>query len=198
MSDAAVDGCSPGSAQVVYFEHELLPGKPMFRCERLASSLQVSSCAGMWREANDQAQAPERLFRCAQCPVGAKHAGVADASMSALRGTGICARCHRTDMRLIGGNICVSCKNREYECIKGRNAKGKVPQKHAPLDRRAVRYVEDGVAKVLVRKHTVGSEELVVELLRDSVKRVVLGRGCVRLRMRQAELNFFQVDGVGS
>lgn len=173
---------------VEYFESDLLPGKPMFRCERMAASLQVSACAGMWREANAGGQAPDRLFRCMQCPIGAQHAGVADANMSPLRGTGICSRCHRTDLRLIGGNICVSCQNRQYEFIKGSNAKGKAPVKCMPLGRRTVQFVCEGQVRTLSRQHTGSTDELVVELLRDASKRVMLGRGKTGVGLRQGEL----------
>lgn len=173
---------------VEYFENPLLPGKRMFRCERLCASLQVSACAGMWREANAAGAVPERLFRCRQCPVGAEHAGVADANMSPLRGSGICSRCHRSDLRLIGGNICVSCQNRAYEWLKGRNAKGKAPVKCPRLDRRVLKFVCAGQVRTLVRRHTVNTEELVIELLRDSAKRVMLGRGLGAGAMRQGVL----------
>ena len=173
---------------VEHFENALLPGKPMFRCERLSASLQVASCVGMWHEANAGGHPPERLFRCMKCPLGAKHAGVEDSSMSPLRGTTICSRCHRTDLRLIGGNVCVSCQNRAYEWTKGRNAKGKAPVKHPPLVRRSVRYVCDGQVRVLARALTASADELVVELLRDSAKRVVIGRGCVGGGLRQGVL----------
>jgi hypothetical protein len=106
------------------------------------------------------------------------HAGREKPDASPLWGTSICSRCHRTDLRLIGGNICVGCKNREYECLKGKNAKGKAPVKHPRLERRSVRYVVAGEVKTLVRANTVSADELVVELLRDSGGRVLLGRGC--------------------
>lgn len=173
---------------VEYFESPLLPGRTMFRCDRLSASLQVSACSSMWAEANASGAVPERLFRCRQCPLGAAHAGVADANMSPLRGSGICSRCHRADLRLIGGNVCVGCKNREYECIKGRNAKGRVPVKHAPLARRLVRYRAGGEVRVLARAHTTCTDELVVELLRDSAKRVLIGRGGGGSVLRQGVL----------
>lgn len=171
-----------------YFENPLLPGKKMFRCERLTASLQVTACSGMWLEANTGDHSPERLFRCKQCPLGAVHAGVDDANMSALKGTGICSRCNRTDLRLIGANICVGCKNREYEWVKGKNAKGKPPAHHPVLCRRLVRYVCDGQVRVLARALTASADELVVELLRDRAKRVVLGRGFVGGGLRQGVL----------
>lgn len=173
---------------VEYFESPLLPGRRMFRCERLSASLQVSACSAMWVEANAAGATPERLFRCRQCPLGAEHAGVGDANMSPLRGSGICSRCHRSDLRLIGGNVCVACKNREYEWLKGRNAKGSRPVKHPPLNRRVVRYVAGGEVRVLARPHTTSADELVVELLRDSAKRVLIGRSGGGRAMRQGTL----------
>lgn len=46
----------------------------------------------------------------------------------------ICVRCHQPSVRrLIYGNLCISCANRQFEYIRGRNAKGTVPIKHPPL-----------------------------------------------------------------
>lgn len=162
---------------VEYFESPLLPGKPMFRCDRMLATLQVASCVGMWREANGRASPPESSVRCRQCPIGAGHAGVVDGSMSPLRGTTMCSRCHRTDLRLIGGNLCVGCKNREYEWVKGANAKGKPPVRHPALARRALRVLRDGRVTVVVRELTASPMELIVEVLRDSVKQPVFGLG---------------------
>lgn len=167
---AAVDG-------VEYFESELLPGRAMFRCSRISATLQVSTCAGMWREANAGTGIPERGAQCRACVVGAQHAGQVDPTGNRLRGMPVCSRCHRTDLRLIGGNVCVGCKNREYEWVKGRNAKGKFPACHPPLERRRVTYRVGGEVCTLVRERTVNTTELVVELLRDSPNRVVFGLG---------------------
>lgn len=162
--------------EVGYFEHELMPGKPMFRCERLSCTLQVASCAAMWTEANGD-RPSGRNERCQRCALGAKHAGVSDANMSPIRGQSLCIRGHLTDQRMIGGLICVSCYNRQSEVLKGKNAKGKAPLKHPPLERRCVRYVADGRVVALCRQHTVSTDELVLEVLRDSPKKVVFGRG---------------------
>lgn len=162
---------------IEYFESELLPGKPMFRCDRMAASLQVSRCASMWREANEGRVAPNRLDRCKACPVGAVHAGASDPNYHRLRGTQTCSRCHRTGMRLIGGNVCVGCKNREYEWVKGRNARGRPPATHPALDRRRVVVMTGGKVRVMSRELTAGAVELVVEALRDLPGRVVFGMG---------------------
>ena len=166
---------------VEYFELALMPGKPVFRCERLLATLQVTACSKMWTEANSSNDAPERLGRCRQCSVGAGHAGVQNSSMSPLRGMTVCSRCKRTDLRLIGGNICVGCKNREYEWVKGSNAKGKFPVMHPPLNRRSLRVWVDGRVLHLVRELTASIDELVIEVLRDSVKQPVFGFGKSRV-----------------
>lgn len=163
-----------------YFASELMPGVSMFRCTRLSASLQVKSCAQMWTEANAAGGAAERLFRCQLCPVGAGHAGAVDPTYHRLRGTAICSRCHRAELRLIGGNVCVGCKNREYEWVRGRNAKGKFPALHPALARRALTVSIGGAVKRVARDLTASTTELVVELLRDSGQRVVFGMGVVR------------------
>lgn len=165
---------------VEYFESELLPGRPMFRCSRLAASLQVSRCASMWTEANGRSP-PERLDRCRGCTIGAGHAGAKDPAYHRLRGAPMCSRCHRTDLRLIGGNLCVSCQNRAYEWVKGRNAKGKFPVQHPVLARRRVTVLTGGRVRVVGREMTTSTLELVVELLRDSPDRVVFGLGIGRV-----------------
>src|SRR5574343_988076 len=109
---------------VDYFELPELPGRQMFRCERRSATLQAQNCASMWRQANDRG-APERLDICKNCPLGASHAGVNEISLSPLRGASVCARCHQGTTRLIRGHLCVSCANRFYERLKGKNAKGK-------------------------------------------------------------------------
>lgn len=156
-----------------------MPGKRMFRCERLSADLVSESCAQMWRQANGQ-DAPERLHRCRSCPIGAMHAGAGDVAMNPLRGMqGLCVRCGRTDLRIIGRLVCVSCKNREYEAKKGRNAKGSAPRMHPGVWGLAQRYQVDGEARV-IRREAVGREELQVQLLRDEGKRVVFGMGVSR------------------
>lgn len=164
---------------VVYFESELLPGRPMFRCDRLSASLQVSRCAQMWRDAAQTRG--EKSGLCLGCQVGAAHAGEVDASYHRLRATTTCSRCHRGDLRLIGGNVCVGCKNREYEWVKGRNAKGKFPACHPRLDPRRLVYATEAGVHVVARERTASTLELVVEVLRDSPKRALFGFGVGRV-----------------
>jgi hypothetical protein len=71
----------------------------------------------------------------------------------------------------------VGCKNREYEWVKGKNAKGQFPKLHPVLAKRRLVYAVGGEVRVLVRELTAGMDELVVELLRDSTRRVVMGLG---------------------
>lgn len=162
---------------VVYSENELLPGQLMFGCSRMSATLRVQACVDMWKQANEGPAPVERLLRCRACPVGAAHAGIADATHHRLRGTTVCARCHRMHLRLIGGNICVGCKNREYEWLRGKNAKGKFPTQHPTLRRHRVNFCADGKPGVLVRDRASCTTELVVEMLRESGGRVLFGLG---------------------
>lgn len=165
---------------VEYSTNPLMPGVAVFRCTRMSATLQVASCRQMWTQANEGGSPPERLFQCRSCPVGAGHAGVQDPAGHVMRGLGVCSRCQRTDLRLIGGNVCVGCKNREYEWVKGCNAKGKFPVCHPAMHRRRVNVCAGGVARVVARDLTVSTVELVVEALRDSPTRVVFGLGRIQ------------------
>lgn len=55
----------------------------------------------------------------------------------------MCVRCLRTDLRIVRGLVCVSCANREYEQVKGRNAKGKPPAHAIPLRPAEITYLSD-------------------------------------------------------
>lgn len=114
----------------------------------------------------------ERYWLCRGCPVGAQHAGVGDATLSPLYATAVCARCGCGATRLVGGHLCISCKNREYEYVKGRNARGNVPVTHPLLHRLSLRYWTGGRAKTLTKGNAVDSLELVVAALRDEPKQV--------------------------
>lgn len=157
---------------IEYWNNPLLQGKMMFRCDRMRASLTTDSCAAMWRKADELSDGTHHS--CKLCPIGAVHAGEVAASMSPLKGTLTCARCHRSSMRLIGGQVCVSCYNRQRETLCGRNAKGKAPVKLSRLDARRMRYMAGPDIRTLVLRHTADMDELIVTALRDNKQRVVL------------------------
>jgi hypothetical protein len=163
-----------------------LPSIPFFNCARLHASLTVTSCAERWRQAaNPHA---ERYTACRACPLGAAHSGIANASLSPLRGTLVCSRCHRGQMRLIRANLCVSCYNREREVMMGRNARGMVPTKLARLDPRSVCYSSNGRVTIARTERTAGATELLVATLRDAAYQVAFGWRAPRFAMRQMRL----------
>lgn len=155
---------------VVYFRIEQVPDKTYFKCERLRCTLSTVACADIWREANHDNV--ERRASCKCCPIGAGHAGEDNANMSALKGVLICARCHRMAQRLIHGHRCVSCYNRERELRVGKNAKGAVPTRLAPLEPRRLWFWMGGVQTALALGRTLDTDELIVAALRDSKDRV--------------------------
>lgn len=155
---------------ITYFSIEAVPGKQFFRCDRQRASLSTQACAGMWREANHQGL--ENRLSCRGCQVGAQHAGEELANLSPLHGAMICARCHRGAERLIHGHLCVSCQNRQYEAIKGRNAKGTAPSKLQPLVPRRIWFMAGRAPTSLALARTVDTTELMIAALRDSQDRV--------------------------
>ena len=160
-----------GIQMVEYTTNPHVPGKVYFRCDRMRATLSTESCSSMWRresEMNDGTHGACRL-----CPLGAVHAGETAASMSPLKGTLICARCHRMAGRLIGGHRCASCYNREREVLIGRNAKGTAPVKHCGLAQRRIRYLHGDDVVTLAMPRVADTDELMVAALRDSKKRVV-------------------------
>lgn len=157
-----------------YFTIPQLPDRPMFKCERRDATLQVSSCASQWKAANSKAN-PECNMSCRSCPIGAMHAGEGDVHMSQLRGIEICSRCHRVGMRLVSGDICVSCWNRQREVLVGKNARGRKPMNHPPIQPMQITYVCGQEVLTLKRQHAVCAEELVIAALRDSTRQVFFG-----------------------
>lgn len=173
--------------KIEYFEIPEMPGKSMFRCEKRRASLLVSSCSAMWTEGNRKT-CDDRFWLCRGCQIGAKHAGVGDATLSPLYATQICARCGATSMRLIGGHLCVSCQNRQYEYKKGANARGNAPVTHPTLYRISVRYMAGSKVKTKTRDDAASSLELVIGALRDESKQVTFGMVSPRSPLPQLEL----------
>ena len=167
LSGSRADGIS-------YRQVPELPGTTFFDCTRLLAGLTTSACADMWRSTNEGHS--ERYTACRSCLIGAAHAGVSNASRSPIRGALVCARCGRSATRLIHKHICVSCANREYELIKGRNARGMVPTRLAPLAPRQVFYRAVGRTHAIRRERTTHAGELVIAALRDSVHSVEFAR----------------------
>lgn len=116
----------------VYRALDIAPGQRYFDCETLRASLSTTSCAARW------AGAPPGSA-CHKCVIGRLH----HTDHNPTRRPGrrpvdnevrACARCGRTDLRIIRATcLCVSCQNRQYEWLKGRNAKGKPPERFQPL-----------------------------------------------------------------
>lgn len=169
---------------VVYIQ--LVPGKQHFRCERQRATLSTEACASMWREGNHENI--ESRAGCKACPIGAMHAGESEASMSQLRGMVLCARCHRGATRLIHEHLCVSCQNRQYEIVKGKNAKGTAPSRLPPLQPRRLWFMAGSTPTVVARKLTADVTELMVAALRDSKQHVRFAFKAMAPKRAQAAL----------
>lgn len=94
-----------------------------FECKPYRGLFSVESCARNWKAARGAVEDSNRCL-CRNCSVGALHAGQEPVRLTPKS---MCARCGKTDQRLIRGAICVSCYNRERELLVGRNSKGAFP-----------------------------------------------------------------------
>jgi hypothetical protein len=132
-----------------YFAYPGVPGR-YFHCAAHKANLSDTRCAAMYGEAKTlKIGSCMPLEKCIGCPVGALHSGdTAPQKVVRAIGSLTCARCHQPAPRLVCGGICVSCKNRELEIAKGRNAKGVPPR---PIDRFWDDEATDG--KTLVTHH---------------------------------------------
>lgn len=171
------------------------PGIPHFDCDRLHARLSTSSCAQMWREANDEHL--DHRTACRSCPLGARHAGITDASCSPIYGQLICARCTEGATRLIAGHLCASCYNREREFRVGKNGRGRKPIKVGKLLPRSLAYQIGQTQKVLRLDRTRSMAELIVAVLRSSVQAPIFGRlllvGANQLDVRKLDVHRLDV-----
>lgn len=173
--------------KIEYFEILELPGKPMFRCEKKRASLTTTACSAMWTGGSTK-NSDDRFWQCKGCAIGAKHAGVGDATLSPLFAAPICARCGSGATRLIHGHLCVSCYNRAREWIKGCNARGTVPVTHPTLYCMAIRYRAGGRVKTLTKSNTACSSELIIAALRDEPKQATFALLAAPSPLPQMEL----------
>jgi hypothetical protein len=159
---------------------------PVFRCERLHCTLRSVSCASRFRVAAELAAMkgkalqnanPETLEKrgktapCVGCPTGAGHLGMDHREQrSRFSETFACARCGRGANRLVGSSACcISCMNREYEWLKGANAKGTRPIHAVQLRKFSVRYVvADGDPQTFSAHHAADITELMLRVLRQT------------------------------
>jgi hypothetical protein len=160
-------------------EYKTIPGceREFFRCDRHAATLSTAACTAMYREANhtDVGQLGNRLFRCRSCPIGASHAREEVAIFSALFGSDICPRCGKGTTRMIQGRICVSCRNREYELLRGRNAKGTAPVKLRPLFPINLKFMVNGKQRTYYAPMATDITETMVQVLRLTKGRITFG-----------------------
>lgn len=139
----------------------------LIRCDRRALTLSRDGCAASWRAAERKRPDPwEGRWHCRACPVGAAHAGRPQAETAAVVESlqRVCPRCGRRAMRIIQGRLCVSCYNREREVLKGRNAKGGVPQLTAVLHDETVLIVRDGLLFRHTLRRVTGATEAMLTL----------------------------------
>jgi hypothetical protein len=107
---------------------------------------------------------------CVGCPTGFELAGMDRQEPSRFAQTVACARCGRGVTRLVTSSAsCISCMNREYESLKGRNSKGTRSIQAQPLHRLSVRYtVGNGEPQLLRVERAADFTEVMLRVLRQT------------------------------
>lgn len=167
----------------------------LFRCDAWRATLSTAACSRRWRDAQAaKGDAAIDLQRCRNCVIGAAHAGERAVYRSEFYGRPICPRCRRGTLRRMPHNRwCISCANRHYELIKGRNAKGTRPVKIGTLYPRRLRYevATPDARTALVNRPTdlvVDMAEGVLQILRTVQGQVRFGFVGVSPHVRQGRL----------
>lgn len=169
---------------VQYFSIKDVPGR-YFECVRMGM-ISDTSCAASYTAAMSPKGMREGYRpSCRSCAIGAQHAGIPVADMHASRflGSSRCARCGRDAARLIRGQICLSCYNRERELLVGKNAKGSAPVFAKPIFPVRIAFSVDGHVRVRLIERVHSLREAYVSVLRNETRSVVfgwVGRGVTR------------------
>lgn len=158
--------------KVEYFSMDGAPGR-YFQCAPFRASMSVSGCAGMYR-AEKGVHSGLHPY-CNGCPIGAHHAGEQPVSAPGLFGSLVCPRCGRAAHRLVRG-LCVSCMNRQYEFIRGFNAKGGPLLRMKPLVQMSRNAVENDKPVIVDVGLSSGWSEVVLRTLRSRSGAAAFGR----------------------
>ena len=167
------DTAEPGAPGVTYSTIDGAPGR-FFRCQPYRATLSTTACADRWRTAQRATGITAARFeKCQRCPIGAAHAGEGAVHYSSLFGRPICCRCGKGSTRrlILRGTLCISCVNRQYEFVRGKNAKGNPPK--IRLERRTLRYAIEGAGvETLTLEHSVDLAEVMITVLRKTRGRI--------------------------
>ena len=163
---------------VIYEERDAAPGLKFFSCAPMRASMSMKGCASRWKQAQTAyGTAAEDLAACRGCAIGAAHAGYAPVRYSAWYASGICGRCGRGGMRIIGERRCVSCYNREREVRLRTNGRGNLPVEllRTPPHTMSVLVEVDGSVRRLIDPESSGMTETIVQVLRTTKGEIAFG-----------------------
>ncbi|WP_293371498.1 hypothetical protein [Nevskia sp.] len=154
-------------------------------CDRHASlRLTVTSCAGMWNKARLLPNGSlEPVMKCRGCAIGAANAGMKpEMSREIAADAKGCTRCRRGARKLIFGDLCLSCYNRQTELRRGINrmrTRGKVfwpkfarPLRVALVAVRQPDELSDG--RILTFDHVADGLEVALRTVRRSHGEVLI------------------------
>jgi hypothetical protein len=158
-------------------DYHTLPNVPgrYFACVPYNVTLSTTACAGMYTESKRAIE--PRHPACRGCAIGAHHAGDTAPPPESLFGRLLCCRCHRKRGRLLYGALCISCVNRQYEVIRGRNGKGNPPVKAARTFHLVCRAAPASAAQIEFGfQRSTSMVEAIYRVLRTEPRRVRFAR----------------------
>src|ERR1700733_121925 len=157
----------------------------IFTClKRGGLKLSTVGCGRLWFSANGPKPPDlhEGRAACRGCPIGeSNYTGKPSDPHAALRESvrRICSRCGRITDRLINADtfgLCISCFNRHGEVLRGKNARGKMPQLAALLHTEQARVTTDAGSYILTRPLVLSFQEVKIQAQRTAVVQMSLIR----------------------
>jgi hypothetical protein len=123
----------------------IIEGQRHFFCERLRATIDTANCADRWARALPKDIVAAKFITCLRCPLGWRHHGEHHPGQMPAAAqeqkSSVCVRCGRPSGRLVSGEVCLSCYNREAEWRRGYDARGNVPRNYRPITKRRVGVV---------------------------------------------------------
>ncbi|UIS74683.1 hypothetical protein [Morganella phage Mecenats66] len=158
-----------------YFKIDGFKGKVFF-CQRLNATLSPESCSRMFCQAKGIDQPETSIAACKGCPIGAEHSG--SRVVTEVIPKNICIRCFKASSRIVKSMLCVSCANRQYEYLKGRNSQGNFPAKHPELFPISVAYRNHDAESSWRMPFAVSITEVMIAAIKIHGDGVVFGLRC--------------------
>lgn len=156
----------------------MVDGVVMVTCDRRNVRLTSSGCARMYLSAKAERPAQwEARAACVGCASGAARAGqpINGAEVAALAWRACCSRCRAGGRRLISGDLCISCWNRNREARIGRDRKGHRPRLADALHTTTIVVTEGEAARLVTEHGVLTAAEVMVRAAKKATRPLLFG-----------------------